>query len=35
MFNLDPLINQLKEYNLTQNLILTELREIRKILEKK
>ena len=33
MFNLDPLVNQLKEYNLNQTLILQELKEIKKLLE--
>ena len=33
MFDLTPLINQLKEYNLNQALILQELQSIKKILE--
>ena len=33
MFNLDPLVNQLKEYNLNQTLILQELKEIKLLLK--
>ena len=33
MFNLDPLINQLKEYNQTQTLILAELKAIKELVK--
>lgn len=32
MFNIDPLVNQLKEYNQTQTLILQELKAIKELL---
>jgi len=32
MFDLTPLVNQLKEYNLNQALILQELKEIKQLL---